>query len=361
MFPNPNYHAKVGPGVQWALRHLPFYGRWYRFLIVLAGAATAGSKAARVDPDWPDQERCDQRRQRHHPRRSSPQWIASQVGDDPELLAKVIPDYPADGQAHAAGQRQLAPRAQARQRRAGPRRHRPHRRGRHRHRRRGALRRRHHRVRDGLPGQPVPVADGDHRPRRHRPVRGLGRRARRPTSGSPCPTSRTCSACTGPGTNLAHGGSLIFHSECQMRYITGCIETLVDGGHAVDGAAPGRARRVLRADPATSSRASCGRSPSIEHSWFKNPRGTDPRAEPVAAGRLLGVDPRARPRRLRHSLISRETPSAVIVSSSTTCFTVNTSPNSASSARRRSSARYASNAARFGNHNRCTSNGSAAS
>ena len=24
-------------------------------------------------------------------------WIASQVGDDPELLAKVVPDYPATG------------------------------------------------------------------------------------------------------------------------------------------------------------------------------------------------------------------------------------------------------------------------
>ena len=35
----------------------------------------------------------------------------------------------------------------------------------------------------------------------------------------------------GPGTNLAHGGSLIFHSECQMRYITECIESLIVGGH----------------------------------------------------------------------------------------------------------------------------------
>ena len=35
-------------------------------------------------------------------------WITSQVGDDPELLAKVVPDYPADRQAHVAGQRQLA-------------------------------------------------------------------------------------------------------------------------------------------------------------------------------------------------------------------------------------------------------------
>ena len=56
------------------------------------------------------------------------QWIESQVGDDPELLAKVIPDYPGDRQAHPAGQRQLADGAQARQRRARPRRDRPHRR-----------------------------------------------------------------------------------------------------------------------------------------------------------------------------------------------------------------------------------------
>lgn len=34
------------------------------------------------------------------------------------------------------------------------------------------------------------------------------------------------------GTNLAHGGSLIFHSECQMRYIMGCLKVLIEGGHA---------------------------------------------------------------------------------------------------------------------------------
>ena len=34
----------------------------------------------------------------------------------------------------------------------------------------------------------------------------------------------------GPGTNLASGGSLIFHSECQIRYITGCIDMLLGAG-----------------------------------------------------------------------------------------------------------------------------------
>jgi len=33
----------------------------------------------------------------------------------------------------------------------------------------------------------------------------------------------------GPSTHLNHGGSLIFHSECQMRYIGGCLEALAAG------------------------------------------------------------------------------------------------------------------------------------
>ena len=36
----------------------------------------------------------------------------------------------------------------------------------------------------------------------------------------------------GPGTNLASGGSLIFHSECQIQYISGCLKWMVKEGHA---------------------------------------------------------------------------------------------------------------------------------
>ena len=28
-------------------------------------------------------------------------------------------------------------------------------------------------------------------------------------------------------TNLAHGGSIVFHGECQIRYILGCINLLL--------------------------------------------------------------------------------------------------------------------------------------
>ena len=34
----------------------------------------------------------------------------------------------------------------------------------------------------------------------------------------------------GPNTNLAHGGSITFHSECQMRYVLGCLALLLTQG-----------------------------------------------------------------------------------------------------------------------------------
>ena len=95
MFPNPNYHAAVGPGVRWALRHLPFYGRWYRFLIFWPGC-DKGLEAARVDPDYPDQQRAVSE-MNELTRQMFTDWIISQVGDDPDLIAKVVPDYPATG------------------------------------------------------------------------------------------------------------------------------------------------------------------------------------------------------------------------------------------------------------------------
>ena len=95
MFPNPNYHAEVGPGVQWALRHLPFYGRWYRFLLFWPGC-DKGLDAARVDPDYPDQQTAVSEIN-EITRIMFTDWIISQVGDDPDLLAKVVPDYPATG------------------------------------------------------------------------------------------------------------------------------------------------------------------------------------------------------------------------------------------------------------------------
>ena len=40
-------------GDRWALRHLPFYARWYRFLMTFAGIAV-GTEPYRIDPDHDD-------------------------------------------------------------------------------------------------------------------------------------------------------------------------------------------------------------------------------------------------------------------------------------------------------------------
>ena len=51
MIPNPIYHASVPAGDRWAMQYLPFYARWFRFLMTYPGVA-AGTKMYRFDPDY---------------------------------------------------------------------------------------------------------------------------------------------------------------------------------------------------------------------------------------------------------------------------------------------------------------------
>ncbi len=95
MFPNPMYHERVPDGVRWAMENLPYYARWYRFLLLWPGA-DKGLDAARVDPQYADQDNAVSE-VNALARLMFTDWITTQVGDDEELLAKVLPDYPATG------------------------------------------------------------------------------------------------------------------------------------------------------------------------------------------------------------------------------------------------------------------------
>ena len=77
----------------------------------------------------------------------------------------------------------------------------------------------------------------------------------------------------GPGTYLASGGSLIFHSECQMRYITECLELLIEGGHAIDGADGRRRRRTGTNEARPKCATMVWSQPTIKHSFYKNSFG----------------------------------------------------------------------------------------
>ncbi len=269
MFPNPNYHAEVGPGVQWALRHLPFYGRWYRFLLFWPGC-DKGLAAARVDADYPDQQRAVSEIN-EITRQMFTEWIRSQVADDPDLLSKVVPDYPATGkrtlQDNGSWLRTLVrddvdlvrtPIARIE--------------------RNGVV------TEDGVrhPADVIVYATGFQANEMLWPMAIIGRdgsdlRERwgeRPSAhlGITVPNYPNFFCMYGPGTNLASGGSLIFHSECQMRYITQCLELLIEGGHqTMEPTESATADWTERTQ--AEMRKMVWSQPSIRHSFYKNAHG----------------------------------------------------------------------------------------
>lgn len=269
MFPNPNYHADVGAGVRWALRHLPFYGRWYRFLLFWPGC-DKGLVAAKVDPDFPDQQRAVSEIN-DITRVMFTEWITSQIGDDPALAAKVIPDYPATGKRTLQDNGswlQTLTRDNVELIRTPIARIEP-----------DAVV-----TDDGVrhPADVIVYATGFHANRVLWPMTITGRDGRalgeqwgeRPTAylGITVPGFPNFFCMYGPGTNLASGGSLIFHSECQMRYIGQCLDLLIDGGR--ESMEPTSERLddwVARTQ--AEMRTMVWSQPSIQHSFYKNADG----------------------------------------------------------------------------------------
>jgi 4-hydroxyacetophenone monooxygenase len=75
----------------------------------------------------------------------------------------------------------------------------------------------------------------------------------------------------GPGTNLAHGGSIIFHTECQVRYVMDCLRFLIESGaSAID-----CKREVFRdfVDRLEQALAKMVWSHPGVNNWYKNARG----------------------------------------------------------------------------------------
>jgi 4-hydroxyacetophenone monooxygenase len=255
--------------MRWALRHLPFYGRWYRFLLFWPGC-DKGLAAARVDVDYPDQQRAVSE-VNDVARIMFTEWISSQIGDDAELLAKVLPDHPATGkrtlQDNGSWLRTLK--------------------------------------RDNVELVRTPIAavepdavvtddgvrheadilvyaTGFQANRMLWPMTVIGREGgtleqrwgERPSAylGITVPGYPNFFCMYGPGTNLASGGSLIFHSECQMRYITQCLELLIAGEHRA--MEPRRDREEeWHARSQAEMRKMVWSQPSIKHSFYKNALG----------------------------------------------------------------------------------------
>jgi 4-hydroxyacetophenone monooxygenase len=281
MFPNPHYHDRVAPGVRWALRHLPYYGRWYRFLLFWP-ACDGGLPAMKVDPDYPHQDRAVSEIN-DAAREVFTQWMADQVGDDDELLAKVVPDYVCLGKrtlqdngswltALTKDHVDLVTEPIERITPTGI------------------------RCADGtqVDVDVIVHATGFHANRYLWPMEIVGRDGvvlseqwgYRPTAylGITVPNFPNLFCLYGPATNLASGGSLIFHSECQIRYVMGCLAMLLSRDEDADavGGQGGRGRSIevraevhdeynerLQAELATMVWS----HPSIRTSWYRNDEG----------------------------------------------------------------------------------------
>lgn len=269
MFPNPMYHEPVADGVRWAMEHLPYYGRWYRFLLLWPGA-DKGLDAARVDPDYDDHGNAVSEINAIA-RIMFTDWITTQVGDDAELLAKALPDYPATGKRTLQDNGSWL----------------------------GTLKRDNvDLIRTPIEritptgvvtadGQAYDVdiivyATGFRATDVLFPMTITGRDGvdlhdvwgQRPYAyrGITVPGFPNFFMTYGPGTHLAHGGSLILNSELQMRYINRCLEHLITEGLQTMEPLPEPTREWHRRSQ-EAIRQTVWAQPSIKHSYFKNADG----------------------------------------------------------------------------------------
>jgi 4-hydroxyacetophenone monooxygenase len=227
MLPNPVYHAQVSEGKKWLLRHVPAYARWYRFLLFWPGSDGL-LPALVMDPEWPHPER-SVNAINEETRKALTAYYEMQLEGRPDLLAKVLPTYPPFGkrilqdngtwltalrrenvEVVTAGIKEITEEAV---------------------------------VDEGGVEHPVDVivfATGFHANRFLWPMEIRGRdglslrehwgEEPRAYLGITVPHFPNLFCLYGPSTNLAHAGSIIFHSECQVRYAMGCVKALIEMG-----------------------------------------------------------------------------------------------------------------------------------
>ncbi len=90
--PTPDYHEPVAPEARWLLRNVPQYANWYRFWMFWRSVEGL-MPAATVDPAWDGGGRSVSA-VNDAVRQLLTAYLESQLVDAPELLERVLPDYP---------------------------------------------------------------------------------------------------------------------------------------------------------------------------------------------------------------------------------------------------------------------------
>jgi 4-hydroxyacetophenone monooxygenase len=266
--PGPNYHLDVPEGKKWLIQHVPFYGKWYRFWLFwrLTDGLTAAVKA---DPDWDGGPQAVSAA--NEELRRMLEWaIRAQAPDDPELQEKLVPRYPVGGKRGLvdngvwvkALRRDNVDLVTTPIREVTP---------------RGVV------TADGAehPADVLIFGTGFHASRFLWPLKIVGRGGvdlheawdgdARAYLGMTTPGFPNLFMLYGPNTNIVVNGSIIFFSECSVRYIVGALKLMAE-----EGASTLEVRREVhdafnaKVDAANAQMA--WGSPHVT-SWYKNTKG----------------------------------------------------------------------------------------
>ncbi len=222
--PTPNYHDKVEDGKKWLLKHVPFYAKWYRFWLwwMLTDGIYDFVKA---DPDWktrPDSVGA----MNDMLREMLTQYTKSQLEGRPELQDAATPNYPPGGKRSvrdngvwlAALKRPNVETVTAPIAEITP----------------TGLK-----TKDGreFPVDVIIYGTGFTASEFLEPMRFTGKGGvdlhqqwngdARAYLGVTVPNFPNLFIMYGPNTNIVVNGSIIFFSECEMRYIQGLLELLL--------------------------------------------------------------------------------------------------------------------------------------
>ena len=226
-FPTAHYHEDVPAGMNWLLEHIPNYDKWYRFF--LFWMVTDGLlDGVRADPDWKGDETAVSAANAMF-RAMVAEALRMQAGDRPDLAEKVIPTYPVGGKralldngVWIAALKQphvelvTDPLTEITET--------------------GAV------TADGTAREfdVIIYGTGFHASRFLYPMKIKGRGGAdlhdtwdgdaRAYLGMTTPGFPNLFMIYGPNTNIVVNGSIIFFSECSVRYILGCLKLLAETG-----------------------------------------------------------------------------------------------------------------------------------
>ena len=223
--PVKGYSEAITEGAQWLLAHLPFYVQWYRFNMFWR-YGDGLLPFLRKDPSWPYPDRAVNKSNDRH-RQELTDFIVSELKDRPDLIEKCVPTYPPYGKRILLDNgwfRTLTkPNVEL--------------------------------VTDGIDrfaAEGIVTMDGKLRPAdiivvstgfkvtemaaRLNITGRCGSKLREkwandnPTAylGLTVPGFPNFFCMLGPNSGPAHGGSVIFQSECQSRYISACLVEMIE-------------------------------------------------------------------------------------------------------------------------------------